>query len=56
MRVLHARGIEAEAELRSSSLYELLRPLEDLFDEIPERQAAALRGAFGLGRRSPRGS
>jgi DNA-binding CsgD family transcriptional regulator len=49
MRVLHARGIEAEAELPFSSLYELLRPLEDLFDEIPERQAAALRGAFGLG-------
>jgi DNA-binding CsgD family transcriptional regulator len=49
MRVLRARGIEAEAELPFSGLYELLRPLEDLFDEIPERQAAALRGAFGLG-------
>src|SRR3954451_18563894 len=49
MRVLRARGIEAEAELPFSALYELLRPLEDLFDEIPERQAAALRGAFGLG-------
>ena len=49
MRVLHARGVEAEAELPFSGLYELLRPLLDLLDEIPERQAEALRGAFGLG-------
>jgi DNA-binding CsgD family transcriptional regulator len=49
MRVLHARGVEQEAELPFSGLYELLRPVLDLLDEIPERQAAALRGAFGLG-------
>jgi DNA-binding CsgD family transcriptional regulator len=49
MRVLFAHGVEAEAELAFSGLYELLRPLLDLLDEIPERQAAALRGAFGLG-------
>ena len=49
MRVLHAQGVEAEAELPFSGLYELLRPVIDLIDEIPERQAAALRGAFGLG-------
>jgi DNA-binding CsgD family transcriptional regulator len=49
MRVLHAHGVEAEAELPFSGLYELLRPILELLEEIPERQAAALRGAFGLG-------
>ena len=49
MRVLHARGVEAEAELPFSGLHELLRPLLDLLGEIPDRQADALRGAFGLG-------
>lgn len=49
MRVLHARGVEAEAELPFSGLYELLRPLLGYIDEVPERQADALRGAFGLG-------
>src|SRR4051794_36259270 len=49
MRVLRARGVEAEAELPFSGLHELLRPLLDLLGEIPELQAAALRGAFGLG-------
>jgi DNA-binding CsgD family transcriptional regulator len=49
MRVLRARGVEAEAELAFSGLYELLRPLLDGLDEIPERQSAALQGAFGLG-------
>ena len=49
MRVLHARGVEAEAELPFSGLHELLRPLLDLLEEIPDRQADALRGAFGLG-------
>jgi predicted ATPase len=49
MRVAQARGVEAEAELAFSGLQELLRPLLHLLDEIPERQADALRGAFGLG-------
>lgn len=49
MRVLLAHGVESEAELPFSGLYELLRPLLDRLDEIPERQAAALCGAFGLG-------
>jgi DNA-binding CsgD family transcriptional regulator len=49
MRVLFAHGVEAEAELAFSGLYELLRPVLGLLDEIPERQADALRGAFGLG-------
>ena len=49
MRVLHARGVEAEAELAFAGLHELLRPLLGLIDEIPEPQAAALRGALALG-------
>src|SRR5262249_56435760 len=49
MRVLRALGVEAEAELAFSGLFELLRPLLDRLDEIPERQSAALQGAFGLG-------
>jgi DNA-binding CsgD family transcriptional regulator len=49
MRTAHAHGVEAEAELAFSGLQELLRPMLDLLDEIPERQADALRGAFGLG-------
>ena len=50
MRVLRARGVEAEAELAFSGLYELLRPVMSLTPEIPERQAAALavkQRAFG---------
>jgi DNA-binding CsgD family transcriptional regulator len=49
MRVLRARGVEAEAELAFSGLYELLRPVMSFTREIPKRQAAALEGAFGLG-------
>jgi DNA-binding CsgD family transcriptional regulator len=49
MRVLHARGVEAEAELAFAGLHELLRPLLGLVEELPERQAAALRGALALG-------
>ena len=48
MRVLRARGVEAEAELPFAGLLELLRPVLDRLDDIPERQAAALRGALGI--------
>jgi DNA-binding CsgD family transcriptional regulator len=47
--VLRATGSEAEVELPFSGLHELLRPVLGLLDDIPERQAAALRSAFGLG-------
>src|SRR4051812_4887192 len=49
MRVVRARGVESEAELAFSGLLELLHPLLDFLDSIPEPQANALRSAFGLG-------
>jgi predicted ATPase len=49
MRVLHARGVEAEADLPFSGLLELLRPLLGFVDALPEAQAEALRGTFALG-------
>jgi DNA-binding CsgD family transcriptional regulator len=49
MRVLHARGLEGEAPLAFRGLHDLLLPLADLLDRIPEPQADALRGALALG-------
>jgi DNA-binding CsgD family transcriptional regulator len=49
MCVLQAVGAESEAGLEFSGLLELCRPLVGLLDELPERQAATLRGAFGIG-------
>ena len=49
MTVLAARGIEGEAELAFSGLFELLRPILPALDRIPEPQASALRGALTLG-------
>src|SRR6516165_1039821 len=49
MRVLRARGVEAEAELAFAGMHELLRPLLPLLELIPEAQAGALRGALALG-------
>jgi DNA-binding CsgD family transcriptional regulator len=51
LRVLHALGVEAEAELPFSGLIELLRPLLGLVDGLPEAQAQALRSTFVLGPR-----
>ncbi len=46
--VLHAAGIESEADLPFAGLHALLRPLADLIDRIPEPQARALRVALAL--------
>jgi DNA-binding CsgD family transcriptional regulator len=46
--ILRALGVEAEAELPFSALHELLRPVLQLLDELPEPQAAALKAAFAL--------
>src|SRR5919201_869920 len=48
MTVVRTLGIESEAELEFSGLLDVCRPLLDHLDEIPERQAAALRAALGL--------
>ncbi|MFE6862667.1 AAA family ATPase [Nocardia sp. NPDC057668] len=42
-------GIESEAELPFAGLHLLLRPGMELVRTLPERQRAALLGAFGLG-------
>ncbi|WP_149261392.1 AAA family ATPase [Actinomadura sp. K4S16] len=49
LRVLRTAGIESEAELPFAGLHLLLGPVLDRVDVLPERQAAALRSAFGLG-------
>lgn len=49
MTVLATRGVESELELGFSSLLDLLRPVLDRLESLPETQAAALRGALALG-------
>ncbi|MGV9597053.1 ATP-binding protein [Streptosporangium sandarakinum] len=53
VRVLHGVGIESEAELPYAALHLLLRSELDRIDTLPEAQAAALRGALGLGAAAP---
>src|SRR3954462_279456 len=47
-RGLRAVGIESESELAFAALHQLLRPVFELIDRLPDPQAAPLRGAFGL--------
>lgn len=47
-RVLRVTGVESEAELPFAALHVLLRPALDEVGALPGRQAAALRGAFGM--------
>lgn len=49
MRVLEARGVEAESELPYATLAQLLSPIIDLRRGLPPRQRAALEGALALG-------
>lgn len=48
-RVLRAEGSESESSLAFAALHQLLRPVPAEVDGLPERQRAALRGAFGAG-------
>lgn len=48
-RVLRAEGSETESSLAFSGLHQLLWPVLSEVDELPERQRAALHGAFGAG-------
>ena len=47
-RVLAAAGRESERDLAFAGLHQLLRPVLGRLTALPSRQAAALRGAFGL--------
>ncbi|MEV4640946.1 AAA family ATPase [Actinoplanes sp. NPDC049548] len=49
MRVLRARGFEAESEIPFAGLADLLRPALSELDTLPGPQAAALRSALALG-------
>jgi DNA-binding CsgD family transcriptional regulator len=53
MLVLRAAGVESEAELPFAALHQLLRPVLELVGRLPAPQAAALRGALGLGPAEP---
>ena len=54
MRILRARGIETESDIPFAGLTDLVTPLLDRVDDIPEVQARALRGALALGPAAPR--
>jgi DNA-binding CsgD family transcriptional regulator len=49
MQILRATGIETEKELAFAGLYSLLYPVVGYLDPLPERHAAAVRAALGLG-------
>ena len=53
MRVLRARGIETESDIPFAGLAELVTPLLDRLDDVPDVQARALRGALALGPATP---
>ena len=53
LRVLRARGTEAEQELPFGALLQLLRPALDSLDRIPGPQQAALASALALGPATP---
>ena len=48
MTVLRGTAIEGESELPYAALHQILRPLLDRIERLPEPQAAALRAAFAL--------
>jgi DNA-binding CsgD family transcriptional regulator len=48
MRVLSGSGIESEAHLPFAALHQVLRPVLDLVENLPQPQAGALRRALGL--------
>jgi DNA-binding CsgD family transcriptional regulator len=49
MTVVRAVGVESEAELEFSALFDVCRPLLGRLEELPERQRDALAGALGVG-------
>jgi DNA-binding CsgD family transcriptional regulator len=53
-QVIHAAGVEEEAELPYAGLHLLLRSALDRVAALPDVQAEALRGAIGLAEEGPR--
>ncbi len=49
MRVLRVTGVEPEADLAFGGLVQLLWPVQDRLDGLPEPQADALRAVLGTG-------
>jgi DNA-binding NarL/FixJ family response regulator len=49
MRVLAARGAASESQLAFAALSDVLRPVLDRLEEVPDAQRAALRAALALG-------
>jgi len=48
VRVLSATGVQAETQLPFAGLHQLLEPVLDLADLLPQQQRNALLGAFGI--------
>lgn len=48
LRILHAVGVEGEAEVAFAGLHQLLRPLLAQTEMLPGPQSGAIRGALGL--------
>jgi DNA-binding CsgD family transcriptional regulator len=48
MTVIGGCGIESEAQLPYAGLHQIIRPVLDQVDNLPNPQARALRGALGL--------
>ncbi|WP_434739311.1 ATP-binding protein [Micromonospora sp. SH-82] len=48
MRVLRATGVESESDLAFAALHQVLRPVADLVDALPEPQFDAVCAALGL--------
>jgi DNA-binding CsgD family transcriptional regulator len=48
MRVLSGAGVESEAQLPFAALHQIVRPVLEHVESLPQPQAAALRGALGL--------
>ena len=48
LRVLSVTGIESEQDLAFAGLHQLLRPVLDRVEDLPDRQAKALLGALAL--------
>ncbi|MDE3134003.1 MAG: AAA family ATPase, partial [Acidobacteriota bacterium] len=49
-RVLHTLGVESEAQLAFAGLHQLLEPIADLTELLPDPQRRALHAAFGVDR------